>query len=120
MNKTIAYIYHNPRCSKSRAALQILQDNNIDYQIIDYLNSPLTIEELKELKRKLNINAELLVRKNEGIYREKFTENLPSEVELLQAITSNPILLERPIVIYGERAVIGRPPERVLEILETK
>ena len=118
MNNTIACIYHNPRCSKSRAALKILQDNNITYQIVDYLNSPPTIEELKALMMKLGINAESFVRKNEEIYRKKFKENSPSESELLEAITSDPILLERPIVIYGERAVIGRPPERVLEILE--
>ena len=117
MQEKIAYIYHNPRCSKSRAALAILQDKNIPLQIIDYLLTPPTLKELQNILLKLNLGAESLLRKNEEVFKDHYKDKMMSDEDILQTISSHPILLERPLIIYGERAIIGRPPERVLEIL---
>jgi len=111
-------IYHNPRCSKSRQTLELLQKNNINPEIIDYLNSPPSENELSEIIKKLSISVHDLVRKNEKIYKMVTEKNPePTDSQLIQAMAINPILIQRPIVINGEKAVIGRPPENVLEIL---
>ena len=110
-------IYHNPRCSKSRQTLQILQENSADFQIIEYLKNIPTELELRSILKELNINAEDLIRKGEAIYKENFKgKNLTNE-EWISAMVEHPKLIERPIVSNGKSAVIGRPPEKVLELI---
>ena len=111
-------IYHNPRCGKSRAALALLQERNVSLQIIEYLKTPPTREELATLRRKLGRHASEWVRKGESEFREAGLDANSSEEKLLDAMAKHPILIERPIVVRGRRAVVGRPPERVLELLE--
>jgi arsenate reductase len=110
-------IYHNPRCSKSRSALALLQDRGVEPTIIEYLQTPPDRAELRALIAKLGIAPEQLVRKGEGVYRERFKGRTLTDEQWLEALAENPILIERPIVVKGDRAVIGRPPERVLEIV---
>lgn len=113
-------IYHNPRCSKSRQTLQLLEDNGIRPTIIDYLKTPPSASELKEMLSLLNLAPRELMRRNEALYSELglADERLPAE-QLIAAMLANPVLIERPVVIANGQARIGRPPERVLEILET-
>jgi arsenate reductase (glutaredoxin) len=110
-------IYHNGRCSKSRGALEILQEKNIPHTVRWYLTDPLTEEELTALLKKLHIPASELVRKNEALYKEQFKNKDLSEKEWIAALAANPILIERPIVEKGNKAVVARPPEKVLELL---
>ena len=109
--------YHNPRCRKSRETLEILRQNNIEPEIRLYLNDVPTKEELKDVLKKLSISAFDLIRKNEKIYKEQFKGNELSEDEWVEAMIAHPKLIERPIVIKGEKAILGRPPENVLELL---
>ncbi len=106
-------IYHNPRCSKSREGLGILQAAKVDFEIIDYIKNPLSFEDLKEVLEKLNIPAIDLVRKNEAVWSENFKGKTLSEEDVIKAMVSYPKLIERPIVIKGNSAVIGRPPEKI-------
>ena len=112
-------IYHNPRCSKSRATLQLLQQKQADIQIEAYLEKRYTVAELQQLMKKLGIcMAREMMRTQDDLYRQlKLDDPQLNEQQLLEAITEHPALLERPIVINGEKAKIGRPPESVLEIL---
>jgi arsenate reductase len=110
-------IYHNPRCSKSRQTLQLIEDKDEKVEIIEYLKTPLTKEELKDILKKLGKKAEDIIRKGEPIFQEKFQGKEFSEEEWLNILTDNPILIERPIVVRGDKAIIGRPPEKVLELL---
>lgn len=110
-------IYHNPRCSKSRQALQLLRDRGVDPTIIEYLRTPLSKRELKGLLAKLGLAARDVLRRGEKEYRQlDLADPATSETAILEAIVAHPILLERPIVVHGDRAVIGRPPERVNEL----
>lgn len=109
-------IYHNPRCGKSRSALALLRERGIEPTIVDYLKTPPTRDELRALVAKLGIAPEQLVRKGEDVYKEKFKGRTLTDEQWLDALAAYPILIERPIVVKGNRAVIGRPPERVLEI----
>jgi arsenate reductase len=113
-------IYHNKRCSKSRCALDIL--NNRDEQLIihDYLKTPPTKKQLKDLLAKLGIKASELVRKKEPVYLEKFKDKKFNETEWITILTENPILIERPIVVDGYGAIIARPPELLEEFLKRK
>ncbi|MCB0677752.1 MAG: arsenate reductase (glutaredoxin) [Saprospiraceae bacterium] len=111
-------IYHNPRCRKSRETLELLTENGQEPEVILYLQTPPTRKELQALLRKLQIPAESLLRKGEAIYKEHFKGKNLSEEEWIEAMVEHPILIERPIVVQGDRAVIGRPPERVLELLK--
>lgn len=106
-------IYHNPRCSKSREGLGILQTAKVDFEIIDYIKNPRSFEDLKEVLEKLNIPAIDLVRKNEAVWKENFKGKTLSEEEVIKAMVSYPKLIERPIVIKDNSAVIGRPPEKI-------
>ena len=108
-------ILHNPRCSKSRATLNIIIENNIEPTIRLYLDDPLSVKEIKVLLKKLNISVEKIIRKNEEIYKKLNLKNADQSL-LIKKISENPILLERPIVIKGENAIIGRPPENVKEL----
>lgn len=110
-------IYHNPRCSKSRQGLAIVQEANVDFEIREYLKEPVSEEELTDIIRKLDIPPIDLVRKNEKDWKENFKNKNLSEQEVIEAMVSFPKLIERPIFIKGERAVIGRPPEKIKDLL---
>lgn len=110
-------IYHNPRCSKSRQTLQLINNSGKKIEIIEYLNEPPTFEELKSIIKLLGITPEQLLRKNESIFKEQFKGKIYSDDEWIQIMIEHPKLIERPIVIEGKKAVLGRPPENVLELL---
>lgn len=111
-------IFHNPRCSKSRATLALLQEHGIEPEVILYLESPPSREELKLLLGKLGRRASELMRRGEEEFKTSGLGSSSSEDDWLQALVAHPRLLERPIVEYGNRAVLGRPPENVLELLD--
>ena len=115
--KDEAVIYHNPRCGKSRAALALLQARGVPYRIVEYLKTPPDKSQLRELLRQLGMRPEQLVRKGEDVYKEQFAGKPMSDEQWLDALAAHPILIERPIVVRGTRAVVGRPPEKVLEVL---
>ncbi|MBC3220471.1 arsenate reductase (glutaredoxin) [Serratia fonticola] len=112
-------IYHNPRCSKSRETLALLEQHGVEPQVVLYLDTPPSVAELKKLLQELGFtSARELMRKKEELYKDlKLADETLSEEQLLQAMVSNPKLIERPIVVKGGKARIGRPPEQVLEIL---
>ena len=111
-------IYHNPGCSKSRQTLALLAENGIQPRVVHYLDTPPSLSELRELLQLLELDARGLLRTKEAPYAElNLADAAISEDDILQAISTNPILLERPIIVCGDRAVIGRPPENVLELL---
>jgi arsenate reductase (glutaredoxin) len=110
-------IYHNPRCGKSRAALALLQEKGIEPRVVEYLKTPLRKEALRQLVGQLGIHPEQLVRKGEDVYKQELAGKTLTESQWLEALAAHPILMERPVVVRGKRAVIGRPPEKVLEIL---
>jgi len=109
-------LYHNPRCSKSRVALALLNERGFEPVVRRYLEQPLSAEELAELLACLGLTAKEVLRTGEAVYRELNLAGAPEQM-LIKAISEHPILLERPILRVGKRAVIGRPPERVLELL---
>lgn len=106
-------IYHNPRCSKSRETLKMIQDKGINVQVVEYLKQPLPTNELEAILKKLGMKAEDIVRKNETLYKEQYKGRKINEAEWLKILSENPVLIERPIVIKGNKAVLGRPPENV-------
>ena len=110
-------VYHNLRCSKSRAACEIVASIGRPAQIINYLDTPPSKAELHELLLKLGMKAEALVRKGEETFKQHYADQVLSEDDWLDALVAHPILIERPIVVRGERAVIGRPTEKVQELL---
>jgi arsenate reductase len=111
-------ILHNPRCSKSRATLQILEDNGFEPEIILYQETPPDSEQLKSILKMLNMQARDLMRKGQSEYKELGLNNEQlGDEELIAAMIKTPILIERPIVLANGKARIGRPPESVLEIL---
>lgn len=110
-------IYHNPRCSKSRAALGLLHDAGVEVEVIDYLSNPPDEKELKSLLKKLSLTPEELVRKGEEIYKTKYKNKTMADADWIAAMVKHPILIERPIVVSGNRAVLGRPPENVRALL---
>jgi arsenate reductase len=112
-------IYHNPRCSKSRLTLELLKDKGIDPKVILYLETPPSEKELVLILKKLNMEARELLRKGEAEFKEQnLSDASKSEEDIIQAMVHFPKLMERPIVIYGDRAIIGRPPENVLKIIQ--
>ena len=112
-------IYHNPRCSKSRKTLQLLRDNSIEPNIIEYLKCPLKKREIKNIAGMLGLRPKEFIRKNESDFKDnnlgKFIDN---DEKIIEAMVSHPKIIERPIVITDTIAVIGRPPENVLEVLK--
>jgi len=110
-------IYHNPRCSKSRQGLKILQDANLKFQTIKYLEVPITALELNEIIKLLGISPIDLVRKNEAIWKENYKDKILTDSEIIAIMLQNPRLIERPIVVNNGKAVIGRPPEIIKTIL---
>lgn len=111
-------VYHNPRCSKSRAALAYLDNKGIDYKVIKYLDEPLTNTDLKNLLDKLKISASDLIRKNESIFKDHYKGLQLSEDQLIDAMIEYPKLIERPIVVKGNQAVIARPTEKIEGLLK--
>ena len=110
-------IYHNPRCSKSREALEILQEKNCSFKIVEYLKEPLSELKIKVLLKQLQLTPIDIIRTKEKCFSEIGLSKTSTDVELIKAMVENPILLERPIITDGKKAVIGRPPENVLKLL---
>ena len=110
-------IYHNNRCSKSRCGLQILEDSGKQFEVVKYLEDVPSEEELKTIINQLGIQPIDLVRKNEAVWKSNFKGKDLSDSDIIKAMVENPKLIERPIVINGDKALIGRPPERILDII---
>ena len=111
-------IYHNPRCSKSRQTLALLQENGVEPDIIQYLDTPPDAATLKSLLGKLGLAPRELMRRKEAAYKANgLNDEALDEDALIAAMVANPILIERPIVVNGAKAALGRPPEQVLDIL---
>lgn len=110
-------IYHNNRCSKSRCGLDILEQSGQTFEVIKYLENTPSANELKEIIKLLGIKPIELVRKNESTWKENFKNQDLSDSELIDIMIKNPKLIERPIVINGNKAVIGRPSELILKII---
>ena len=111
-------IYHNSRCSKSRSALALLEQHGKPFEVISYLETPLSADELRTLLSLLGINARQLLRNGEDVYQELHLDDASlDDAALIDAMTKHPRLIERPIVVANGKAVIGRPPETVLDIL---
>ena len=110
-------LYHNPRCSKSREALQILQQANEPVEVVLYLKDTLSEGALKKIIQQLGVSAIELIRKNEPVWKQNYKGKSLSEDELITAMVNNPKLMERPIAINKTKAVIGRPPSDVLKVL---
>ena len=109
-------IYHNPRCSKSRKALALVESKISEFEVIEYLKNPLTFKEIKLLLSQLNIKPLELIRMQESIWKENYTGKEMHDDEIINAIVNHPKLMERPIVTTNKKAIIGRPPENVLEL----
>lgn len=110
-------IYHNPRCRKSREGLQILQESGNEFEIREYLKEIPSSEELSAVIELLGISPIELVRKNEAIWKESYKGKSLSDSEIIAAMIANPKLIERPIVVNGDKAIVGRPPENIQQIL---
>ena len=117
MNKYI--YYHNTRCSKSNAGLALLTEHNITPTIINYLETPPDTKTLQSILKKLDISARELLRKGESEYKElNLADHSLIEASLIEAMVQHPKLIERPILVVGDKAVIGRPPEKLLELID--
>ncbi len=110
-------IYHNPRCTKSRETLALLEKKKVKPEIIEYLKTTPSSAELKSILKKLGLNVQDIIRKKEPLFIEKFQNKKLSDEKWLEVLVKNPVLIERPIVVKGNKAVIGRPPENVLALL---
>ncbi len=111
-------IYHNPRCSKSRQTLELINDADTEVEVIEYLKTPPTEDELHDLITKLNLPIEYLIRKNEEVYKTEFKGKEFTEDEWIKILVENPVLIERPIVVNQDgEAILGRPPENVIKLL---
>jgi len=110
-------IWHNPRCSKSRAGLAFLEEQGIEAEVIRYLDTPPTVEELTALLQKLAMRPRELIRTKEAIYKELGLKDVEDDAKLIEAMAAHPKLIERPVVVKGDKAVIGRPMENVAALL---
>lgn len=110
-------IYHNPRCSKSRETLQLIEESGALVEVVEYLNTIPSKQELTQLVAQLGIRPEQLIRKGEEVYKEHFKGKELSDAEWIDAMVTYPKLIERPIVVKGNKAILGRPPQNVLELL---
>jgi len=111
-------IYHNPRCSKSRATLELLEEKGVELNVVKYLDQPPSEEELRMVLTKLGIGPRDLMRSGESVYGEKGLDNPElSDDQLIAAMLADPILIERPVVVNGNKAAIGRPPSQVMDIV---
>ena len=109
-------IYHNPRCGTSRRTLALLRDKGIEPEIVEYLKTPYTVDSLKDLLGRLDLPAKAILRKKDAAAAGIDPDAL-SEKALIEAMAKNPIIVERPIVVSGDKAALGRPPEKVLAVL---
>jgi arsenate reductase len=112
-------IWHNPRCGKSRQGLALLEENGVDADVVKYLDTAPSADEIKEVLKKLGIPARELMRTKEAVYKELGLKEVDDEEQLVKAMAENPKLIERPVVIMGDKAVIGRPPEKIVELLNS-
>ncbi len=110
-------IWHNPRCSKSRAGVKYLEEKGLEFEIVKYLDNPPSADEIADVLHKLGMNARELMRTKESIYRELGLKNETDERRLIEAMAAHPKLIERPVVINGDKAVVGRPAEKIEEVL---
>ncbi|MAS83859.1 MAG: arsenate reductase (glutaredoxin) [Legionellales bacterium] len=111
-------IFHNTRCSKSRKALDILRENGVEVEIIEYLKTPLDKKDIENILKKLDMNPIDIMRKGEDIFKKlELEKHINNKQLLINAMVKHPILIERPIVISGTQAIVGRPPELILEII---
>lgn len=110
-------IYHNPRCRKSRETLQLIRDAGVEPEIVEYLKTPLDAAALKGLLQKLGMEPEALIRKGEKVFKEQYKGKNLSAAEWIKAMAENPVLMERPVVEKGAKAIVGRPPENVQALL---
>jgi arsenate reductase (glutaredoxin) len=111
-------VYHNPRCSKSRAALELVRGAGVEPRVVEYLKTPPTAEELDDILKMLGLEPRELMRKGEKEYAElKRDDPRLSRAQLIRAMVEHPILIERPIAVKGKKAVVGRPPEKVKDLL---
>ncbi len=110
-------IYHNPRCRKSREGLAVLEASGQAFEVIKYLDEPLSKKDLQEIISKLGIPPMDLVRTNEAIWKSDYKGKTLSDVDIIEAMVTHPKLIERPIVVNGDKAVIGRPAEQILNII---
>ena len=110
-------VYHHSSCSKSRFALDLLREKKLEFEIVEYFKNPFTKDELRDIIRKLGIHPEELIRKNEKEYKQVFPTKNISEDDWIEGMLKYPKLIQRPIVVNGDKAVIARPAERILEIL---
>jgi arsenate reductase len=115
--KPVLTIYHNVRCSKSRDVCTLLKKKRVRTEVVEYLKTPPGPDELKVLLNMLGMKASELVRRKEPLFLEKYEGKKISEARWLKILSENPILIERPIIVRGDKAVIGRPTEKVLELL---
>lgn len=119
MSESAITIYHNPRCSKSRQTLQLVRDSGIEPNVVEYLKTPPSLDELDGILTKLNLEPIELMRRKEAAFRDLDLANRSlSRDEAITVMIENPVLIERPIVVKGSNAVIGRPPENVQELLQ--
>lgn len=117
MEGEIIKIYHNPKCSKSRCGLAVLKESNKDYEVIDYMKHPLTESALRDIIAKLGIAPMDLVRTKESVWKEQFKEQPLTDDQIIAAMLEYPQLIERPIVVMKDKAIIGRPTERIIEFV---
>ncbi|TPE46095.1 arsenate reductase (glutaredoxin) [Pontibacter mangrovi] len=110
-------IYHNSRCSKSRQTLDLINQAGQEAEVVEYLKTPPTADELRVILQKLNMKPEQLLRKGETVYKDKYKGKEFTDEEWIQAMVEHPVLIERPIVVKDNKAVLGRPPENVLDLL---
>ncbi len=113
-------IWHNPRCSKSRNAAKLLEEQGIETEVVKYLDTPPTKEEIRDVLKMLGISARELMRTKEDIYKELGLKDVKNEEKLIEAMAEHPKLIERPIVIKDGKAAIGRPIEKIIELLSVK
>lgn len=119
MAKTTTTIYHNPRCSKSRQALSLLEERNIDIEVVEYLKTPANADTLRELLNLLNLSPREILRTKEKEYKELGLDDPAlTDEQIIEAMVKTPKLIERPIVVHNGRAAIGRPPEAILKLLD--
>jgi len=112
-------IWHNPRCSKSRAAAQLLEEKGVEAEVVKYLETPPSKEEIKAVLKMLGISARELMRTKEDIYKELGLKDVEEEEKLIEAMAEHPKLIERPVVIKDGKAAIGRPIEKIIELIDT-
>ena len=114
---SVLKIYHNPRCGKSRETLKLIEASGQDVNVVEYLKSPISENEFRDILAKLNLPLEYLIRKNEAIFKEQYKGKEFSDDQWIKILLENPKLIERPIVVKGNKAIIGRPPENVNQLL---